>query len=178
MPQAMDPLRKTLRLLMLSLLLLGTSACADASSPEERFERLSVAVAALDGEVVQLEDRRGQSSDGAATLLLDDLHLVGDLHGDGSRVAAGTLFITRTGQPTLAELVVAEEEEHGGMVHRASHPLGEGLRIEGIRFVDGEVMVYLLTPTPEDPPCCPSRSELRRFTLVEGRLLEQMATAR
>ncbi len=158
-------------LLFVPLATLLSGCGGDPPSAEERFENLTLPVLALDGAVATLHDRRADAPEGAGSLLLDDLHLVGDLFGDGTRVAVGVLYLTREGRPTSAELVVGVEESDGGIVHSASHSLGNGIRLEGLRFDAGTLLVYLLTPAPDDPPCCPSRSELRRFRFMGGELV-------
>ncbi len=163
--------------MFIPIFLLSLAACGgDPPSPEDAFENLTVPVASLDGTEITLEGRRAASSDGTLTFLMDDLHLIGDLDQNGIRVMSGVLFITRPGSPTLAELVVAVEED-GDLVHRASHPLGEGLRVEGVRYDAGEIVVHLLFPTPEDPPCCPSRSVVQRFRLTGSTLTPVIADA-
>lgn len=47
------------------------------------------------------------------------------------------------------------------------------MRVEGIRYQEGEIIVHMLDYGPADPPCCPAVPSERRFGL-EQRGLRKM----
>ncbi|MSR22091.1 MAG: hypothetical protein EXR92_00785 [Gemmatimonadetes bacterium] len=113
----------------------GLGGCGDERTPQAEFENLTIQVEALGGREVQLEDRQA--------LLLDELHLTGVLDSTDPPVTTGILYTIRDGVETRTELVVAWEMD-GEMTYLASHPLGNRMRIEGIRYQEGQIVVDLL----------------------------------
>lgn len=59
------------------------------------------------------------------------------------------------------------------MTQVSSRSLGGWMRVEGIRYQEGEIIVHMLDYGPADPPCCPAVPSERRFGL-EQRGLRKM----
>jgi len=154
------------RLFLLAPLLAPLSGCGDGPAPSSReaFENLLLTVHALDGAVVQLADRSALLEEQGMQILLDDLHLTGAVGSPARRITTGILYVEGPAGQSRTELVVAEEVD-GTMQHVATHPLGARLRVEGIRYQDGTIVVHLLDYAPDDPPCCPSLPLEERFSL-------------
>ena len=159
--------------LPVALMALGLGACGgEAADPGTAFENLEVRVEALGGRAVRLEERRALLDDESVEIVLDDLHLTGVLDTPGAPVTTGILYTTRGGAETQTELVVARQVD-GELTHVSSLSLGERMRVEGIRYQEGEIIVHVLDYGPADPPCCPSVAYERRFVLEEGGLRER-----
>jgi len=142
------------------------SGCGDSPAPSTReaFENLLLTVHALDGAEVQLRDRSALLEELGIQILLDDLHLTGIAGSPARRITTGILYVEGPASQYRTELVVAEEVD-GTMQHIATHPLGARLRVEGIRYQDGAIVVHLIDYAPDDPPCCPSLPLEERFSL-------------
>jgi len=164
------PFRAGFVLLGLSML----PGCGDTeTTPAVAFANLEIQVAALDGRDVQLRDRRAELPEEGVSLLLDDLHLTGTLDDPSRPVTSGIVYVTRSGEPLRTELVVARQDGDAPMVHVATTPLGERMRIEGIRYQDGSIVIHTMEYGPEDPPCCPGIPVLRHFRLSPVADLEE-----
>jgi hypothetical protein len=153
------------------LLVIGVPGCGDPPSAREAFENLTISVYALDGREVRLQDRRATLPNDEGEIVLDDLHLTGILDAPDRPVTAGILHVEGGAGIAATELVLAMQEE-GRMSYLGSAPLGGRLRVEGIRYADGNVILHLLEFAPDDPPCCPSLPMQREFTVVGDEVLE------
>lgn len=142
------------------------------TSAAEAFRNLDLTVAALDGRAVALRDGRVGFPDEGIEVVLDGLHLTGSLDSERGEVTAGFLYTNREGALSEIELVVALRREGEEMQHLGSRLLGGPFRVEGIRYEAGEIVVYLLDYSLDDPPCCPTISLQRRFHLVDGEVRE------
>jgi hypothetical protein len=148
----------------------GACAIGDVD-PDAEFESLTFRVTALGGREVRLQDREASLTEEGVQVLLDDLHLTGILDASRGPVTTGILYVVRTRAEPATELVVVQEED-GSLAHVSSHPLGGGMRIEGIRYEEGRIVVHVLDYDPDDPPCCPSLPSERRFILDGTELRE------
>jgi len=164
------------RLLLLAPLLAAVVGCGDgpALSTREAFENLLLTVYALDGAEVQLHERRAHLEEQGVEIVLDDLHLTGVAGSPARRVTTGILYVEGPAGQSRTELVVAEEIDDT-MRHVATVPLGARLRVEGIRYEAGTIVVHLLDYAPDDPPCCPSLPLEERFTL-QGQEVQPLLT--
>jgi len=165
------------RFFLLVPLLAPLSSCGDDAAPSTResFENLLLTVHALDGAEVQLRDRGVQLEEQGIQILLDDLHLTGIVGSPARRITTGILYVEGPASQSRTELVVAEEVD-GTMQHVATHPLGSRLRVEGIRYQEGTIVLHLLDYAPDDPPCCPSLPIEERFYL-EGQAVHPITDA-
>jgi len=153
------------------LLVTGVTGCGEPPSAREAFENLTVPVHALDGREVRLQDRRATLPNDEVDILLDDLHLTGTLDSPDRPVTAGILHVAGAAGIAATELVLAVQDE-GRMSYLGSAPLGGRLRVEGIRYAEGNVILHLLEFAADDPPCCPSLPVQREFTVVGDEVLE------
>ena len=165
------------RLFLLASIFTLPAGCGDGAAPSTResFENLLLTVYALDGAEVQLRDRGVQLEEQGIQILLDDLHLTGVMGNPARRITTGILHVEGPSGQARTELVVAEEIE-GTLLHLATHPLGARLRVEGIRYQEGTIVLHLLDYAPDDPPCCPSLPLEERFSL-EGQAVQSITDA-
>ncbi len=165
-----------LRPLLPVLAALLATACGDSGrSPAETFAHLTIAPAGLDGRSVTLEGGGATLEAEGIEIHLDPLHLRGMLGTPPRPVTTGILHLTWPGGGQSTELLIAEERDDR-MEHLASIELGGALRIEGIRYDQGEIVLHLLDYASDDPPCCPSLPQLRRFSLDQEGRLEDLLT--
>jgi len=54
----------------------------------------------------------------------------------------------------------------------AAIPLGDRINLNSISWDEGEVFLDLITQGPDDPMCCPTQREIRRYALVNNALFE------
>jgi hypothetical protein len=111
---------------------------------------------------------------GAATVtlvLLTEHVAFGDLNADGVGDAVAVLETDPGGSGVFFELVAVVATDQGPR-QVATESLGDRTDVEGVAIDDdGVVAIDLITHGPEDPMCCPTAREQRRYRLVGDSLL-------
>lgn len=103
---------------------------------------------------------------------IDPFFAFGDLNGDGVEDAAVTLAENSGGSGTFIYLAAVVLQD-GAPVNVATQLLGDRVQIKSMTVEAGEVVVTLATFAADDPLCCPSLEETRRYRLQEGAFVEQ-----
>ena len=109
---------------------------------------------------------------GTATVtlvLLTESVKFGDLNGDGVDDAVAVIETDPGGSGVFFELVAVVATDEGPQ-QVASVSLGDRTEIRSLEVEDGIVSLDLITHGPEDPMCCPTQREQRRYRLVGGSL--------
>ena len=110
---------------------------------------------------------REQAAPGSATetvVQLSDMVALGDLDGDGRADAAVVLISQPGGSGTFFDLVAVLDKQ-GEAVPVASEFLGDRIELKSLRIEDGEIVVDMVTQGPDDPLCCPTQEETRRYSI-------------
>jgi basic membrane protein A len=121
---------------------------------------------------------REPAAPGSATevvIILSDVIAFGDLNGDGAGDAAAVLISDPGGSGTFYDLAIVIEQ-NGNPVNVATTLLGDRLIINALTIEGDEVVVDMVTQSPQDPLCCPSQQLTRRYKL-ESNLVELDALA-
>ncbi len=110
--------------------------------------------------------------DGASrpVMVLDrNIHVLGDMDGDGRQECAVILYENQGGSGTFCHLVILKDED-GRCESIATLPLGDRIKVEGGVIDNGVLELDILEHAPADPMCCPSRHIRKRWRLDAGRL--------
>jgi heat shock protein HslJ len=95
---------------------------------------------------------------------------------DGKEAAAVVLATNAGGSGTFIDLALALRES-GSWVNVASAYLGDRVKVNSVSIRNGMVYVDMLGHRVDDPMCCPTHHQERRYTLQEDRLvLNHVAT--
>ena len=101
----------------------------------------------------------------------------GDLDGDTFVDAAVVLVSNTGGTGVFHDLCVVLNRE-GVPVHVATEFLGDRIRINSLEVDSGEIVLDMIVQGPDEPMCCPTRRQVRRFRLEEGALVELTGAGR
>jgi hypothetical protein len=187
-------LRTATRLLLAAMLLAGcgreaSESQAPTADREKDQESALTAVtrAGLEGlrytiefageGAIQLENgvfREAKDPDQATrtVVMLTRYVAFGDLDGDGVGDAVAVLETDPGGSGIFFELVAVVASESGP--HQvASASLGDRTDVEDLKLADGVIRLDLITHGPEDPLCCPTAREARRYRLIGDTLAAQ-----
>lgn len=117
----------------------------------------------------------GEPAGGAASrpfvTLLPEPVAYGDLDGDGQPDAA-VLLIAETGGSGGFIYLAAVTVEEGRPVNVATVHLGDRVQVNELEIEDGQIVITLVTHRPEDPMCCPTQVETRRYRVEGGELTQ------
>jgi hypothetical protein len=110
--------------------------------------------------------------DGVLELMirLSDKIAFGDLNNDGLQDAAVVLMSSGGGSGSFRELVVVLNS-NGGPRQAASQPLGDRTDVKAISIKSGVIYVDLIRHGPNDPLCCPTIREVKKYKLDRGNLV-------
>lgn len=97
--------------------------------------------------------------------LLRDLHVVGDLDGDGVEEAVVLLAESSGGTGTFVHLAVVARAGDG-LATPVTTLLGDRVQLRGMRIEDGRLLVDVLRAGPDDAACCPGELATVGFTLA------------
>jgi len=127
------------------------------------------------GEWVRLKNGRHEERaqpDGAPDFVikLSDNIAFGDLNNDGVKDAAVILITSGGGSGSFRELI-AVLNRSGSPRQVASHSLGDRTDIKSISIRSGVIFVDLIRHGPNDPMCCPTVREVKKFKLNAGKLV-------
>jgi hypothetical protein len=100
---------------------------------------------------------------------LSDKMAFGDLNDDGVQDAAVVLISSGGGSGSFRELI-AVLDRNGRPQQAASAFLGDRTDIKSISIRSGIIFVDLVRHGPNDPMCCPTVREVKKYKLNGGRL--------
>jgi len=103
-------------------------------------------------------------------LRLSDKIAFGDLNNDGRQDAAVILVSSGGGSGSFRELI-AVLDKNGSPRQAAVQFLGDRTDIKSIAIRSGVIHVDLVRHGPNDPMCCPTVRELKKYKLDDGRLV-------
>ena len=103
---------------------------------------------------------------------IDPFNALGDLNGDAVEEAVVTLAESSGGSGTFVYLAAVVDQD-GSLINVATQLLGDRVQLKSLSIEAGEILVTLATHAPDDPMCCPSQEETKRYRLQEGALIEQ-----
>jgi hypothetical protein len=96
---------------------------------------------------------------------------IGDLDQDGLSDAVVVLAENSGGSGTFIYLA-AVRNENGVPVNTSTILLGDRVKVQSLRVVDGQIVVTALTHAPEDPLCCPTQQAEETYLLNNGQLIQ------
>ncbi|MDM8529156.1 META domain-containing protein [Anaerolineales bacterium HSG24] len=102
---------------------------------------------------------------------IDPFNAFGDLNGDDFEDAAITLAENSGGSGTFIYLAAVVSQDRS-LINVATQFLGD-IQLKSLAIESGEIVVTLVTHAPDDPMCCPSQEEIKRYRLQDGALVEQ-----
>jgi hypothetical protein len=108
-----------------------------------------------------------EGSSTVITVRLSDEMGFGDLDGDGIEEAA-VMLVTDTGESGVFYDLAALKNHEGDLINVAIHFLGDGVVVKDLSIDQGQILVRMVVPGPEDPLCCPTLSVEQRF-ILEGK---------
>ena len=97
-------------------------------------------------------------------ILVDNIHVVADLNGDGSSETVVLLAESSGGSGTTSYLAVLGGRD-GDIVNLGTAPLGDRVQIRRLTVDQGRVVADVIQQGPEDAACCPSQKATRTWML-------------
>jgi len=91
--------------------------------------------------------------------------------GTGQNTAAVILVTDPGGSGTFYDLAAVVQQDTKP-VHIATAPLGDRIRINSLAMEGDEIVVDMVTQSPDDPFCCPTQQVVRRYGLQENELVQ------
>lgn len=88
---------------------------------------------------------------------------------DGQVGAAVVLATTTGGSGTFYDLDLVVEVD-GKPLNIATAFLGDRVQINSVKFENGDIVVDMISQGPDDPMCCPTQAEIRRYRWQDGKL--------
>ncbi len=175
-------MRKTFPLIGSMTLLLA--ACADQSGdnppapvsgePPAIEEIRQATIDGIDGKQITLSDGRWQGepwveggSSAPSAGLVEGFSFTGDTDGDGSIETVVLLWSGSGGSGTFSHVAVMGREKDGGMVNRATVPLGERVQVITGQVAGQRIEFTVVQAGPGDAACCPGQKARRSF-ILEG----------
>ena len=89
---------------------------------------------------------------------------IGDLDSDGSDEAAVVLWWEGSGSATFLYLAVVDLIE-GAPQQTSIMRLGDRIRVETLGIAGGEMVLEMITHSPNDALCCPKQQEVQTYAL-------------
>lgn len=161
-----------------ALVALAASCASEEESappPEEissaALRSASYPSAYLEEGAVRLEKGTYEDSARRVAVFMLPEYAIGDLDSDGAPDAA-VLLATNTGGSGTFEDLSAVLNRDGEPDAVAGFFLGDRVRVERIRIVEGTIEVEVTMHAPADPMCCPTMKTTRRFRFEDGALEE------
>ena len=104
---------------------------------------------------------------------LGELVARGDLDGDGRDEAAVVLTTNFGGTGVFHYLAVVDQD---GWENRniATRAIGDRVQVRDLRIDEGDIILDLVRPRPQDAACCPTEVVSLAFRLENGRLTEPL----
>lgn len=104
--------------------------------------------------------------------LVADIHLTGDLDGDGTEEAVVLIWTSSGGSGTFDYLaVMARRGEE--ILTLGTAEIGDRVKIRDARLSDGSIVLDVVQAGPDDAACCPSEKARRTWILQADGLVEQ-----
>ena len=103
--------------------------------------------------------------------LADGIYASGDLDGDGREEAAVVLWESGGGSGSYHYVAVLHREG-GGIVNVDTVLVEDRPKILALRIQHHEIELELIQHGPGEAACCPTQHALRRWSLVDGKLIE------
>jgi hypothetical protein len=88
---------------------------------------------------------------------------------DGQIAAATTLATETGGSGTFYELALVVDL-NGAPLNNASVFLGDRIKLNSLKFENGQVLVDMVKQGPNDPMCCPTLHVLQKYALQGAKL--------
>ena len=101
---------------------------------------------------------------------VDSLTRFGDLNGDGINDAIVILLENSGGSGVFIYMAVVLSQDEKA-INVATKSLSDRTQIESISINSKEIVLTLLTHGPDDPMCCPSQKEIKKYELEDGVLI-------
>ena len=98
----------------------------------------------------------------AGGIWLGDQMAFGDLDGDHIADAAVIVFYNGGGSGTFISLVAVLDRD-GAPVQWAHDLLGDRVAVQSVTISHGEIVLDMLTHSPEDALCCPTQAVTRKY---------------
>jgi len=95
---------------------------------------------------------------------LSDKVAFGRLAGNAVDAAAVVLATNSGGSGVFIDLAIVIDQA-GTPVNLANFPLGDRVKVESVAIQNGEVVVQMVAPGPNDPMCCPTQKVTKHFKL-------------
>ncbi len=95
---------------------------------------------------------------------LSDKMAFGRLAGNAVDAAAVVLATNSGGSGVFIDLAIVIDQA-GTPVNLANFPLGDRVKVEAVAIQNGEVVVQMVAPGPNDPMCCPTQKVTKHFKL-------------
>jgi heat shock protein HslJ len=103
--------------------------------------------------------------------LLDRLHLIDDLDGDG--VSEAIVLLSESSGGSGTRTFVSAVTHTAGKTHNLDTLLvGDRVQIRSLRATGGGLMIDYVAAGPDDPACCPTVKTRSHYRLAAGRLIE------
>ena len=162
---------------MVPVFLIACSPGAPAGAPSLEQLKNTTYHAVLD-EPVTLQDGKyegppytAMSASRPVVTLVESTIVVGDVAGDEADDAIVMLATNTGGSGVFFHLAVVRNldgtPQHIGMI-----PLGDRVKLNSLKVVDGKVIANLIEHGPGDPMCCPTAAAHREWALQDGKLEE------
>jgi len=104
---------------------------------------------------------------------LGELVARGDLDGDGQDEAAVVLTTHFGGTGVFHYLAVVAQHGQENR-HVATRAIGDRVQVRGLRIDEGQIILDLIRPGPQDAACCPTEVASLAFRLDRGQLTEPL----
>lgn len=107
--------------------------------------------------------------------LAEDFLMTGDLDGDGGEESVVLLWSSTGGSGTFDYLAVLDRDGNGGVINRATHPLGDRVKVRHAAIDGNLVILDTVQAGPGDAACCPGQ-KMRRTFVLEGETLTETSS--
>jgi hypothetical protein len=121
--------------------------------------------------VVRLAGGAYQDSAGSIDVRLVRSAL-GDINGDNVDDAAVVLATQSGGTGIFMDLFAVLGSDRGSPA-RGPAALGDRVKVDSMRVVNGAIVLHLVVHSPEDPLCCPTQHEVGTFVLQADTLMRR-----
>jgi hypothetical protein len=103
-------------------------------------------------------------------VMLTNQAAFGDVTADGHEDAVVVLVSQPGGSGSFYDLAVVDKQEEA-LTNLARIQLGDRIQIKSLLIENGEIVVDMVTQSPEDAMCCPTQYLSNRYILESGELV-------
>lgn len=116
--------------------------------------------------------RQGTHPENFLEVRLTD-YVICDLDSDGKADAAVILAASPMGSGSFFEMIALTARESGAVFRQSnSIHLGDRIIIHSLSCISGTLVLDATVHGAQDPSCCPSKSIIRYFKMINGKLME------